>query len=584
MGHAMHTLRTAPQRPVILATALLVAAAVVLAPHPAQARSGLCPDVPHDPDPVELDCASETERWAVVDPTTGAVTNIVGWTGTNRWRPPVGQVAMDLPEGASVGPGWWYVDGEFVRDSFERNLTARADILSVHLRWSTGGLGVDTGDIRFTVTVQPTGEQHTTHGSSLTLDPLEAGVTHSFTVTAELPDGSTRQGPTVNATPEEDPDPDCTDRSVARECRAATNWAHIVMATGLVENVSVCTWDVCGDPESAFRRNHEDRGIRLMDLDAMSLEQRPGPGWWYVDGRFIRDSFERNVTANARILGVELRWSTGGLGTDTDGVTFTVDIAPTGQRSTTSDSRLVIDPLEAGVEHTFTVTATLNDGSTVRGPIVTATPKVDPDPDCTGHSAARECRAATNWAVVDPATKLVENVIVCTPWQCGTDGEWGGRMPTDTPWPNFLLIELDGSGGIGWQYVDGRFVDVRPTEEEDASDASSETDGRFIDVRPTEEEDASDASSETDEATASDGLTSSTSTDGEDGSATDGQDAMPRTRAGTGNTSESEVGTDAEATGGEEDALTEAAPRQDTTRLRRIARSIAAFFSGLFSR
>jgi hypothetical protein len=561
-----------------LATALLVAAAVVLVPHPTQAQSGLCPDVPHDPDPVELDCASATERWAVVDPTTGAVTNIVGWTGTNRWRPPAGQVAMDLPEGASVGPGWWYVDGEFVRDSFERNLTARADILSVHLRWSTGGLGMETGDVRFTVTVQPTGQQHTTHGSSLTLDPLEAGVTHSFTVTAQLPDGSTRKGPTVNATPEEDPDPDCTDHSVARECRAATNWAHIVMATGLVENVSVCTWDVCGDPGSAFRQNHEDRGIRLLDLDAMDLEQRPGPGWWYVDGEFIRDSFERNVTANARIHGVELRWSTGGLGTDTDGVTFTIDIAPTGRRSTTSSSRLVIDALEAGVEHTFTVTATRDDGSTVQGPVVTATPKADPDPDCTDRSVARECRAATDWAVVDPATKLVENVIVCTPWQCGADGDWAGRMPTDTPWPNFLLIELEGSGGIGWQYVDGRFIDVRPAEEEEASAASETIEDE------AREEDTSVTSPEADDAKASDGRTPSTSTGVDDLSATDGQDAKPGTRSSTGTASGSGAGADADATGGEEDPLTEAAPEQDTTFLRRIAGTIAAFFSGLFRR
>ena len=203
----------------------------------------------------------------------------------------------------------------------------------------------------------------------------------------------------------------------------------------------------------------------LLDLDAMSLAQQPGPGWWYVDGTFVRDSFERNLTATARILGVELRWSAGGLGAYLGDVTFTVEVAPTGQRFTTSDTSLLIDPLDAGVEHTFTVTATRSDGTTVQGPTVRATPQADPDPDCTDRSVARECRAATNWATVDPETMLVVNVSVCTPWQCGVDGEWGGRMPANSPWPNFLLIELDGPGGIGWKYVDGVFVDVRPREE-----------------------------------------------------------------------------------------------------------------------
>ena len=290
-------------------------------------------------------------------------------------------------------------------------------------------------------------------------------------------------------------------------------WAHVVVATGYVDNISICTWAVCGDPASFYRTSHEDRGIMLLDLEAMSLSQQPGPGWWYVDGTFIRDSFERNVTATARILGVELRWSTGGLGTTMGDVTFTVDVAPTGQRFTTSGSSLIIDPLDAGVEHTFTVTAARPDGSTVRGPVVTATPQADPDPDCTDHSVARECRAATDWAVVDPDTMLVENVIVCTPWQCGADGEWRGRMPTDTPWPNFLLIELRGRGGIGWQYVDGTFVDVRPREEpeeftppppapeptDDASDASDATTDASAEVDEADEADTEPASTPTTE-------------------------------------------------------------------------------------
>jgi hypothetical protein len=226
-----------------------------------------------------------------------------------------------------------------------------------------------------------------------------------------------------------------------------------------------------------------------------------GPGWWYVGGTFVRDTFERNVTATAQILGVDLTWSTGGLGTDGD-VTFTIDVAPTGQRFTTSDNRLLIDPLEADVEHTFTVTATRPDGTTVRGPIVKATPKVDPDPLCQDHRVARECRAATRWAVVNPETGLVGNVIVCTPWVCGEDGEWGGRMPTDTPWPNYLLIELTGPGGIGWRYVDGEFIDVRPREDEEREDEEDEGEAPSAPVQPdATEPDATEADASEPDAT-----------------------------------------------------------------------------------
>ena len=464
--HGRRFNRTRPRRWLAFGSAAAATLALQFAQSPAEAQ--LCPDVPHDPDPIELQCSSQNERWAVVDPGSGLVTNVVGWNGTNRWRPPAGQIAIDLPDGSPVGPGWWMVDGSFISDSFERNLTARADILSVHLSWSNGGLGSQTQGVVFTVTVQPTGSQHTTSDNRLTLDPLKPGVAHSFTVTAQLPDGRTVQGPTVSATPKEDPDPDCLDRSVARECRKATNWAHVVKTTGYVDNVSVCTWEVCGDPSSSYRQSFNGRGILLIELDGLGLAQRPGPGWWMVDGKFVRDSFERNVSARADILSVHLSWSTGGLGTETHGVRFTVAVQPTGQRFTVTDSRLTIDPLEAGVLHTFTVTATRPDGSTVSGPVVTATPQADPDPGCTDRSVARECRAATNWAVVHPRTGMVENVIVCTPWQCGADGAWGGVMPSDTPWPGHLLIELKGSGGIGWQHVGGRFVDVRPAPDDEA--------------------------------------------------------------------------------------------------------------------
>ena len=264
------------------------------------------------------------------------------------------------------------------------------------------------------------------------------------------------------------------------------NWASVDVSTGFVENILGCTTAVCGDSDSLFRQSYESRGLMLLDLTTMDLVQQPGPGWWYVDSQFIRDSFERNVTARARILGVELTWSTGGLGTDSHDVTYTIDVQPTGQRFEISSSSLLIDPLDAGVLHTFTVTATRPDGTTVRGPVVTATPQADPDPDCTDHSVARECRAATNWAVVHPSTGMVENAIVCTPWQCGPDGAWGGRMPNDTPWPGHLLIELTGSAGIGWRYVDGTFVDVRPVETD--LDQPSATRGSGDDAEGTDSE------------------------------------------------------------------------------------------------
>jgi len=309
----------------LLAGLLAVAAASVVLLLPAPAQAQLCPDVPHDPDPVELSCGSKNERWAVVDPGSGSVTNVVGWNGTNLWRPPVGQIAIDLPDGSPVGPGWWLVDGEFIRDSFERNLTARADILSVHLSWSTGGLGMETFDVRYTVTVQPTGAQHTATGSSLTLDPLDAGVSYSFTVTATLPDGRTVQGPTVSATPQEDPDPECTDRSVARECRAATNWAHVVEATGYVSNVSVCHWNVCGDPDSDYRKSFNARGILLIDLAGFDLPQQPGIGWRYVDGTFVdvrpRDEELESVTSGAQEPGLTNGDASEGAAPETDGDT-----------------------------------------------------------------------------------------------------------------------------------------------------------------------------------------------------------------------------------------------------------------------
>jgi hypothetical protein len=497
--------------------------------------------------------------------------------------------AMDLVQ--QPGPGWWYVDGTFVRDSFERNVTARAQILGVELSWSTGGLGTDSLGTTFTVDVQPTGQRFTVNDSRLLIDPLEADVLHTFTVTATRPDGTTVQGPTVTATPQPDPDPDCTDHSVARECRAATAWAHVVVATGYVDNVSICTWAVCGDPDSTYQQIFQSRGIRLIDLDAMDLVQQPGPGWWYVDGTFVRDSFERNVTARAQILGVELSWSTGGLGTDSLGTTFTVDVQPTGQRFTVNDSRLLIDPLEADVLHTFTVTATRPDGTTVQGPTVTATPQPDPDPDCTDHSVARECRAATAWAVVHPETGMVENVTVCTPWQCGPDGAWGGVMPNDTPWPGYLLIELTGPGGIGWQYRDGVFVDVRPTEDPELASGSEpgsepgsdpttrSTDADADEALTTDAEDRPFAGAAANlDGTESDGA----STDGTEPEA-GGPSAVSAARVTSDDASSSDD-TAGSAPGEDAEDPEAQVTEPDANPILRVLTAIASFFRGLFGR
>jgi hypothetical protein len=68
----------------------------------------------------------------------------------------------------------------------------------------------------------------------------------------------------------------------------------------------------------------------------------------------------------------------------------------------------------------------------------------------------------TDYAVVDDATAKVVNVIV-----------WDGVQPFD-PGDGLTLVPLpfeeeDGvrryTGGIGWDYTDGQFVDNRPVED-----------------------------------------------------------------------------------------------------------------------
>lgn len=45
------------------------------------------------------------------------------------------------------------------------------------------------------------------------------------------------------------------------------------------------------------------------------------------------------------------------------------------------------------------------------------------------------------WAVVNPETNQVENVIVCTESVCGSSGSWAGIMPSDTTCPGCLLVK-----------------------------------------------------------------------------------------------------------------------------------------------
>jgi hypothetical protein len=55
-------------------------------------------------------------RYAVVEIATGEVTGVIIWDGTveSGWAPPIGSIAIVLPADSLVGPGWSYVDGEFV--------------------------------------------------------------------------------------------------------------------------------------------------------------------------------------------------------------------------------------------------------------------------------------------------------------------------------------------------------------------------------------------------------------------------------------------------------------------------------------
>ena len=62
------------------------------------------------------------------------------------------------------------------------------------------------------------------------------------------------------------------------------------------------------------------------------------------------------------------------------------------------------------------------------GPAPEAEPVAEVDPDPVG-----------GWAVIDPVTGDVANVIVCRESVCGESGEWGGLLPGDTNCPGCLL-------------------------------------------------------------------------------------------------------------------------------------------------
>jgi hypothetical protein len=258
-------------------------------------------------------------------------------------------------------------------------------------------------------------------------------------------------------------------------------WAHIVEANGFVDNISICTWNVCGDPESFYRQDHNSRGIILLDLDQMNLEQQPGPGWWYVDGQFIRDSFEKNASGTAGIHKVSLSWSTGGLGMSDDGVTFSVAVAPTGQVVETSASSVEITSLTPEVEHSFTITATLPDGSARTAPVVSATPLVDPNPDCLPSNIATECLSATNWAHVQISDGAIVTVSVCTTAVCGDRNSDYSRIYRER---GIMLVELvDTPAWTGWMYRDGVFIPPAPDPQDTADPLSRDGDAETTEER-----------------------------------------------------------------------------------------------------
>ncbi len=270
--------------------------------------------------------------------------------------------------------------------------------------------------------------------------------------------------------------PECLPPNQAADCPPPTRWASIVEATGFVDGIIICTWGVCGHPDSYYRQYHNNKGIILLDLAQMTLEQQPGPGWWYVNGTFIRDSFEKNATARAGIHRVDLSWSTGGLGMSDEDIVFTVSVSPTGEKIETRNNSLQIRSLAPEVKHTFTITATLPSGKKLTAPVVSATPLVDPNPDCLPSGQATECLSATNWAHVSIETGLIVTVAVCTPRVCGDPQSDYSRIYRER---GIILVELVNTPAwVGWLYVDGQFIDPRPAQSGDSSE-TVDSEGTF---------------------------------------------------------------------------------------------------------
>ena len=66
--------------------------------------------------------------------------------------------------------------------------------------------------------------------------------------------------------------------------------------------------------------------------------------------------------------------------------------------------------------------------------------------------------AESGWAIVDDSG-VVQNIVVCTNAVCGENGQWGGVMPTDTPWPGMRIVRQlpagpDGNVGGVWGTYD----------------------------------------------------------------------------------------------------------------------------------
>jgi hypothetical protein len=87
-------------------------------------------------------------------------------------------------------------------------------------------------------------------------------------------------------------------------------------------------------------------------------------------------------------------------------------------------------------------------------------------------SASAAVAQPGGWAVVDPETGDVKNVIVCTEDVCGKDGAWGGVLPDDTDCPGCLLVEQTEASEDGNVSGHRSSEDTSVTYREDSGDFS----------------------------------------------------------------------------------------------------------------